>query len=265
MQKTVRTRALTPNTQVAKKVSKSLYAFIDSLTAGYEGVIKPLFDAGVTDPSIFQSAINAVQPTSPDFDALALELTQAAAWGSAAQVDISLKRVAEGLTIKPFSIAEGGRYYDVFKAITQDTASLFKTIAPEYHEAVGRAVNASIVSGNGMQDLQPFLQSHSDGTKNYAKLRTLDQTRKAFNNLAKERMVQAGITQFEWIHTGGGKTPRVLHQKLNGKVFDIDNPPFIGVMYGQDVYGWPSDLPNCRCRMRPIILRAKKQEPDNQA
>jgi len=72
--------------------------------------------------------------------------------------------------------------------------------------------------------------------------------------LALERMKSAGVTKFEWLHTGGGKQPRKLHKELSRQIFNIDEPPFIGVMYGERIHGYPGQLPNCRCAMRAVIL-----------
>ena len=48
-------------------------------------------------------------------------------------------------------------------------------------------------------------------------------------------------------------SPSQLHVDMHGKVFDFDDPPFIGVMYGERVHGLPGTLPNCRCLMKPIF------------
>jgi uncharacterized protein with gpF-like domain len=48
-------------------------------------------------------------------------------------------------------------------------------------------------------------------------------------------------------------TQRPLHVEMSGKEYDLNNPPYIGSMYGNKIYGLPADLPNCRCVLRPII------------
>jgi SPP1 gp7 family putative phage head morphogenesis protein len=104
-----------------------------------------------------------------------------------------------------------------------------------------------------MQDLIPFLDAKYGQNIRHARNVAHDQTRKAFTNISTARLKAAGVKKFEWRHSHGGRTPRKLHEELNGKVFSYDDPPYIGDMYGQKVYGLPSQMPNCRCFAKPII------------
>ncbi|MDE2471811.1 MAG: hypothetical protein KGL35_24580, partial [Bradyrhizobium sp.] len=67
------------------------------------------------------------------------------------------------------------------------------------------------------------------------------------------RMQAVGMTTYEWMHVGGSQEPRLNHVAMNGKIYDLNDPPVIGKMYGQQVRGKPGDLPNCRCLMRPVL------------
>ena len=65
-----------------------------------------------------------------------------------------------------------------------------------------------------------------------------------------------GFTHFEWIHSGGSQQPRSYHMRahpsgLNHGIFRIDEPPVIDPNTG--TRGFPGDLPNCRCTMRPVL------------
>jgi SPP1 gp7 family putative phage head morphogenesis protein len=97
------------------------------------------------------------------------------------------------------------------------------------------------------------MQSHKEISMRRAKNIAYDQTRKAFNNINKARMDKLGIREFEWLHSGGSTHPRKLHQELSGKIFSLDDLPIIGTMYGEEVRGIPGQLPNCRCKMLPVI------------
>ncbi|KAF9396648.1 hypothetical protein CPC16_010967, partial [Podila verticillata] len=61
----------------------------------------------------------------------------------------------------------------------------------------------SITSGNGLEDLIPFLQAQEGITRRRARNIALDQTRKAYNGFNRARCVGAGVTHGEWIHSGG--------------------------------------------------------------
>jgi len=66
-------------------------------------------------------------------------------------------------------------------------------------------------------------------------------------------MKALGIKKVKFLHVGGSQEPRKLHLELSGKVFSLDDPPYIGDMYGQKVYGFGGVLPGCRCVCRPIL------------
>jgi hypothetical protein len=164
--------------------------------------------------------------------------------GSTIQINNSIANLLDNITIPTLQYKQGV-LKEALTAITEESASLFKTIPAIYHNDVQKSVMNSIANGQGFYELKPFFEAHSNGTKNYAKLRTMDQSRKAFNNIAKIKMQSAGINKFEWQHTKGALHPRILHEKLNKKVFSFDDPPYIGTMYGVDIYGLPGQMINC--------------------
>lgn len=164
---------------------------------------------------------------------------------------MSLKNISKDLSIK-FDNSDVFMS-NIIKASTEEAANLIKTIPQDYLNDVQGQVMRSISSGNGLADLVPYMNSIYKNNARHARLVALDQTRKTYNSINLGQMRKIGVSKFEWIHSGGGKHPRAEHIKLNGKVFDIDKPPFIGVMYGKDIYGFPAQLPNCRCTMRPLV------------
>jgi SPP1 gp7 family putative phage head morphogenesis protein len=111
----------------------------------------------------------------------------------------------------------------------------------------------SITTGKGMEDLVPFLTKKYKGNIRHARNVALDQTRKAYQSINTSRLKSMGVKSFIWIHSGGGKEPRQNHIKMSGNEYSFDNPPIIGVMYGENVRGLPGDLPNCRCICKPVI------------
>lgn len=141
----------------------------------------------------------------------------------------------------------------VLTASINEAVSLIKTIPEKYLAEVNGAVMRSVTSGNGLKDLIPFLNTKYGQNIRKARNVANDQTRKVYANVNATRMKESGVKKFVWIHSGGGKHPRKLHQEMNGKEYSFDDPPYIGEMYGQPVYGLPSDLPNCRCTLKPIL------------
>ena len=180
------------------------------------------------------------------------QMQKQAVSNSGAAMAMNLKTFSENrLTLNPNLIT--AEMKEMLTASAAESTALIKSIPQKYLGDLGGSVMRSIVSGNGLADLVPELERHTVAIKNWAKNTALDQTRKVYTHTNIERLKKAGIKQFEWIHSGGGVHPRKLHQEMNGKIYDMDNPPVIGTMYGEEVRGFPSDLPNCRCIMVAVL------------
>lgn len=165
----------------------------------------------------------------------------------------SLKEVSGGLSLKTSVMT--GPLQDIFTALVANNVGLIKSIPREYHHDVQEAVMRSIVTGNGLQDLGPDLERIGGIAERRAKDIALDQTRKAYNSINQARMQALGLKQFEWLHSGGSQNPRPEHVELNGQIFDFAHLPIIDPKTGER--GIPGQLPNCHCRMRPVITLDK--------
>lgn len=168
---------------------------------------------------------------------------------------LSLRDIAKHLTIKPAMTA---RLREIVTASTTEAAGLITAIPQQYLGDVQGAVMRSITGGGGLKELVPFLNEKYGQNIRRARNVAMDQTRKSYSNITSARMRDVGIRQFKWLHIGGSMHPRKLHIQLgemskHGKIFSLDEPPYIGEMYGEDVYGKPGDLPNCRCVMKPVV------------
>jgi len=170
---------------------------------------------------------------------------------SAVTLGLSLKDASENFKIDmSFSNAQ---LEEVIKASTQEAAGLIKAIPQKYLAEVQGQVMRSITTGKGMEDLVPFLNKKYLGNIRHARLVALDQTRKAYQSINTVRLKSMGVKKFIWVHSGGGKEPRIDHIRMSGNEYSFDNPPVIGIMYGTEVKGLPGDLPNCRCICKPVI------------
>lgn len=194
------------------------------------------------------------------FEKKALDL----AWGmlnrsnkaNAASVHQSLKELSGGLSIKTNFIS--GKLKESLKASVAENVSYISSIRSEYHTKIEGAVMRSITSGNGLADLVPELEKIGGVSRTRAHFIALDQTRKANKTLTRQRLLDAGVTHFRWIHTGRSKVPRPLHRDvLNGRIYPFDKPPVIDAG-GQR--GFPGDLPNCTCDMEPVVLFDEGEE-----
>lgn len=161
----------------------------------------------------------------------------------------SLKQLSGGLSIKTDIF--NGPMNEVWTASVAENVGLIKSISQEYLKNVQSAVMRSISNGSGLQDLVPYLNNQEGVTLRRARNIALDQTRKAYNNLNKGRMNAVGIKQYEWLHSGGSQKPRQEHIAMSGQIYSLDNPPVIDSKTGER--GIPGQLPNCKCRMVPVV------------
>lgn len=137
-----------------------------------------------------------------------------------------------------------------------ENIALIKSIPAQYMARVSGDLEAAALAGNNMTGLIGKIQAASGITKRRAKNIALDQTRKAYNTINGARMAAAGVTKFEWVHSGGGQRPRHHHitpwpAGLNGGIFELDNPPIIDPDTGER--GLPGQAINCKCTMAPVI------------
>ena len=166
----------------------------------------------------------------------------------------SLKDSFEGLineyTLSPNYLPAGVK--EVAKSTIAENVSLITTIPEEYFKNITGAVMRSITTGYGVSELKNYLSKFYGQSSRKAKNVALDQTRKAYNNINKQRMMAAGLNSFEWIHSGGGLKPRQEHIELSGKIFSFDDLPVIVPDTGEK--GIPGQAINCGCTMRPVYV-----------
>jgi len=168
---------------------------------------------------------------------------------SATNLGASLKQLSGGLSLNTKAITAPMK--QILSASVQENVSLIKSIPQNYMAQVEGAVMRSITTGNGLEDLIPFLDKYQGVTSRRATNIALDQTRKAYSNLNKGRMEAIGVQEYEWIHSGGGQHPRPLHISMSGNIYRFDDPPVIDLDTGET--GIPGQAINCRCTMRPIV------------
>lgn len=140
----------------------------------------------------------------------------------------------------------------ILKAGAAKSTSFITSIPETYLNKVADAVYGSIATGNGLQDLIPFLDKQESQITNWSRNTALDQTRKMYNGLNAGRMKKIGITKGEWIHSGGSQHPRELHEDFDGETFDLDTGAPVGDDGGNNVM--PGEDPNCRCTFAPVVV-----------
>ncbi len=245
------------NADISRKMEKRLDNLVSQLTKETERELKKVFAKDTTmtmDADISSGAriiLNALyKKFTKIFNEKGLFATKSMVNNTentvSSNLNQSFKELSGGLTIKTSDISP--RTKSLMKASINESTSLIKSISSNYLEKVSGQVYRSITSGQGLKDLIPFLEKIKGVTKRRAKNIALDQTRKTYSNVAENKMKEAGVTHFEWVHSGGGAEPRKEHLAHDGKVFAFDDLPLYNGMPD-----YPSRQPFCRCSSRPII------------
>lgn len=170
--------------------------------------------------------------------------------GAKRNLDDSLKQLSGGITIKTPDMPEALK--DKIIASTAENVALIKSIPLQFHQRIESVALRSISQGGeGAKTLLEEIRHTGSVTEKRANFIAVDQTRKITTAVNYERMKSAGIRKAIWRHSGGSAEPRQLHQKLDGEVFDLDNPPVIDERTGER--GLPGQLPNCKCFWTPVI------------
>lgn len=187
---------------------------------------------------------------------LAEKMVNGAAEVSKINLRSSLKQLSSDLSLKTGVVPEGME--DVANAAIVENVSLIKSIPSQYFKDITGSVMRSITTGNGLLTLTPEISKYEGQTARRARNLALDQTRKAYNSINKQRMQAIGVKQFEWVHSGGGQHPRKSHIAMSGNIYSFDNLPIINKEnvdrgYESPERGIPGQAINCKCTMVPVI------------
>lgn len=184
---------------------------------------------------------------------LAEQMLNGAERTSKSALHASLKQLSGGLSLKTGIIPKG--YEDIGKAIIAENVSLIKSIPEKYLGDITGSVMRSITTGKGLADLAPEIQKYDGQTYRRAKIIALDQTRKAYQTINKQKLSALGVKKFEWVHTAGSVSPRESHEKMDGHIFSFAHLEAEQAAFGvpQADRGLPGYPVNCRCVISPII------------
>lgn len=172
--------------------------------------------------------------------------TEAASRGT---LHASLRELSGGISLPTSVLPPAVR--EAVKAGVAENVELIRSIPSEYFLKVQGAIMRNIQRGDGTAGILRAVEHIGLVTTRRAALIARDQTSKATTVLNAARMRALNVRKFEWLHSGGGKEPRKLHEDMSGQVFDLDDPPVIDDKTGER--GLPGQLINCRCRMVPVV------------
>lgn len=228
------------NSGTADDYFESRAAMDESISGGAERILKQLTDR-------FTSL----------FDEKSLELSKKMVKKADSTSKTALKKNLEKLTGKiTLSKEIPPAMKQITKSVVSENVALIKSIPEQYFKNITGAVMRSISTGGGVDSLFKYVNKNYEMSDARAKNLALDQTRKAYNSINKQRMVDVGYKKFMWAHSGGGLKPRKSHMAMDGKVFSFNKLPVINkeqVAKGDaPETGIPGQAINCGCTMVPI-------------
>lgn len=140
------------------------------------------------------------------------------------------------------------------EAIIAENVSLIRSIPEKYFTEVEGMVYRAVAKGGDRKQLadeieREFGRRHGI-TRRRAEFIARDQVRKATSALSAARQQAAGITEGEWVHSGGGNKPRHSHVEAGKerKRFKLSEGCLI-----DGEYIMPGELPNCGCTWKPVL------------
>jgi SPP1 gp7 family putative phage head morphogenesis protein len=143
--------------------------------------------------------------------------------------------------------------------------TLITRIQEDVHEKLYNSIMLSVTSPNpeeqGSSGIANALREVGITSKKRVDLIARDQTSKINASMSTERLKQAGVEYFRWLHSSAGKVPRITHVEKNDEVFHVDDPRlWQGPKADQGPPGWAI---NCRCRAVPLIGYNPEDDDEN--
>ena len=114
----------------------------------------------------------------------------------------------------------------------------------EMREVVGKMV----LQGKSKTPIAEYLMKKYKVSQRKALFLARNETGIALSSYQILTLKNEGFKHFKW-HTILDGRERELHKQLNGKIFEINNPPviYINEKTGQEERGYPKQTYNCRC------------------
>ena len=183
-------------------------------------------------------------------------------------VNAAVRPLGEAFSLgsRPAMTAERTR--NIMAACRMENVALIKGLADSWYSKVREAVARAVMNGYARRALQDELAEIEGISVRRAYRIAKDQTHKAYNALAYQKMRDCGVTHWQWLHGGGTKTERRTHVRdvrfggLNHAIFRVGEKAYDpeawpiaqrdgGGFEGAEIE--PGELPFCSCIRRPVL------------
>jgi len=255
--KTIRLKPTRANLGVQAAYYRRLMALIDAMSKSVDYWLTveyranpPVMAEDATPATVLRAAMRKLaRRWIRQFDEVANKLAASLADDTQKYSDNAMMKQLRdaGFAIK-FQQSEAMR--DAYSSVIGENVALIKSIPAKYLTDVEGDVMRSVQAGRDLKQLQSELLNRYDLTKKRAALIARDQNNKATAVMTKARRLSIGITEAEWVHSGGGIHPRPSHVQAGQqrRRFNVAEGCLI-----DGEYIMPGELVNCRCTSRAII------------
>jgi SPP1 gp7 family putative phage head morphogenesis protein len=214
-------------------------AAIDRILAQYDppapGTRDSLFGLGDILEALRQEGDRLVISITPQLRewALRLERWHRARWAA---------NVLTATGVQLDTILGAGDVAEPVEAFLQRNVALVRSVSDEARSRISDIVFRNYQKRTPIAEVARDMREAVDMGRRRAIRIAADQTTKLSAALDTERMVQAGIEKWQWVHSGKLHA-REEHLERDGKVYSFDDPP-------EDM---PGELPFCGCRKLGVL------------
>lgn len=124
-----------------------------------------------------------------------------------------------------------------------ENVALIKTIPLDQLGRVEKLATRAFTDGTTVDDFTAQIDAGFHISERHARLIARDQIGKLNGQTNAYRQQDLGIRRFQW-DTAGDERVRDEHERLNGQIFDWDDPPS---------EGFPGEPIQCRCSASPVL------------
>lgn len=138
----------------------------------------------------------------------------------------------------------------VMQALLAEQVTLIQSIPLEAAQRVHRLTLEGIENSTRAKEIAAEIMRTEEITSSRAVLIARTEVARTATTLTQARAQSIGADSYIW-RTSGDSTVRSDHKKLNGKIFQWNNPPVADERSGERAH--PGCIWNCRCFAEPII------------
>lgn len=138
----------------------------------------------------------------------------------------------------------------VMQQLLAEQVTLIQSIPLEAAQRVHRLTLEGLENSSRASELAKEIMRTEEVTASRATLIARTETSRTATTLTQARAQSIGADSYIW-RTSGDSDVRSDHKKLNGKIFQWNNPPVADERSGERAH--PGCIWNCRCFAEPII------------